>query len=511
MLLLQAYDNVRKRITEYISAAYVDITRHLDRTLNLYTRRSGLRSYKPTKNWGRPDYPFWRRVYFGRVEGLQISGLFVRPIVNKIAAWVLGRSPDFMSTSKRVQTELSKWWDKNHADIIAAYAVSLLEGDCFFVINADLTITIVPAEAVNPIVDSSNYSLRIGWKIVQVFPHPDNSAQKMTVTDEYYIDRRIHTEEFSDGRKRVNIYPNLIGMIPVIHIANFPMAGEEFGHPEVEALIEIFLRYGQTLDAAIEGNILQGRPTPVLAFNSVTDLNAFWRRYGRKETTRSSDGTVQEIETLSVDMSDLLTISNADFNYRSPGPFAEDTERLLGLMFYLILEHIELPEFVLGNAIEGSKASAETQMPIFEVFIRMRQKTCAKWILPTLEIVNRYISLMKPGVPVTEIMLRWAKISQNGRLTLETVTWAFENNLLDEKLALLLLPADIENPDEVLKLAKKEAEIRKEQQMKDLENTMKIQSENAPKPAGGGSRASEMDPDLAEQIREIFNELLERI
>lgn len=483
------------RITEFL----YDVSRNVERRLHTIVRRSIIRSTAPTFSWSRPNYTYWDNIYYCREPGFEVSGLFVKPIVSKIAAWVLGRQPIFICKNKNSQKYLADWWDLHHQEFLEAYREAVKQGDSFAVINSDLSVTLLPAAVVDPIVDPDNYSIRIGWRITQVFSDPNNSANKMTVVDEYYIDRRTVTTTFSDGRSRNEFYTNLIGIIPVIHIANSRKAGEEFGHPEAEALLDLLLRYGQTLEAAIEGNILQGRPTPVLKFKTIQDLNAFWRRYGSKETLTRPDGTVKEVETLTIDMSDLLTVSAADFSYESPGTFAEDTERLLGLMFYLILEHIELPEFVLGNAIEGSKASAETQMPIFEIFIRMRQKDCAPWIRQVSNVVQAYNVILKPGTEKEEATLQWPKLSQNGRLVKESVEWAFDKNLIDDRTSLMLLPLDIEKPDDVLIQAKKDSRKRKKENLKDMEDQAKIQA-SAQKEQDG-----DMDSSLTRELEDIVN------
>jgi hypothetical protein len=418
----------------------------------------------------------------------------------------LGRQPSFQYKSKKTQSEVERWWDLHHVEISRSFTEAIKVGDSFFVINSDMSITVVPADVVDPIVDPEDYGKKIGIRIRQVFVDPNTPSNKMTVTDEYYEDRRVHIKEFSDGRVIKQSFTNLIGIIPVVHIANLPSSGEEFGHPEAEALLSLFYKYGETLEASIEGNILQGRPTPVIAFKTIQNLNAFWKRYGKRENIRKADGTVVEHDVLELDMTDVLTISDADFKYESPGSFAEDTERLLGLMFYLTLENVEIPEFVLGNAIEGSKASAETQMPVFEVTIKMRQRSCSPWILNTCRIVQGYLSLMMSGIILDAPTLQWPKISQNGRLTKETVEWAYDKALLDDKTSLLLLPLDIDRPDEVLKQAKREAEDRKEESLAEQEEVMKMQARNSPQssnPNSNSNQSREMDPSLEKEIAEL--------
>src|SRR4249919_2375778 len=121
--------NLGNRILEL----WEDVSRAVERTYSVYVRR--VRPYKnsPTYSWGRSDYDYWRRAYYCKVQGLELSGLFIRPIVNKIAAWVLGRPPSFQLGNKNSQKELETWWDEHHADIVKAYKTALKVGDCFFV------------------------------------------------------------------------------------------------------------------------------------------------------------------------------------------------------------------------------------------------------------------------------------------------------------------------------------------------------------------------------------------
>lgn len=464
-----------ERILEF----FQDVSRDIGRNLSIITRRSKSLWRAPTYSWGRSDYAYWDRAYYCRIAGLEVAGLFIKPIVQKIPAWVLGRLPKFVLTSSRAQERLENWFSSHHEDLLRVFEGSLKHGDAFFVINSDLSVSLVPPDSVDPIVDENDYSKRIGWRIRQVFPNPDDGALKQIITDEYYIDRRVHTVEFPNKKITKKVYPNVIGMIPVVHVANHPGEGEQFGHPEAEALIDLLHRYGQVLEASVEGNILQGRPTPVIAFNTVQDLNAFWRRYGSKNQTTLPDGTVKVSESIALDLSDILTVSGAQFDYKSPGSFATDVEKILGLLFYLIIEHLEIPEFVFGNAIEGSKASAETQMPVFEVFITARQKACTPWITATAKIVQAYqgiINVVKQEDP----LMQWEKLTQNGRLVLDTVNWAFSEGLLDEETALILLPLDIADPKGVLKQAKKDKERRQAESLANAEATMQMQNANTP-------------------------------
>jgi hypothetical protein len=195
----------------------------------------------------------------------------------------------------------------------------------------------------------------------------------------------------------------------------------------------------------------------VLTFDTVADLEKFDDENATIETQELPDGTSQRVKTYAVDLSQLLVASGATFEYKAPGRFTDDTAQLLEILFYLILEHSELPEFVFGNAISSSKASAETQLPIFLRFVEARRGEMARWLTEIAEIALGYLALMTPGVTLATPILQWEPLDQqDGTLTLETLKWAYLEGLIDDLTALQLMPVEIEDAEAVLAQAKKE-------------------------------------------------------
>lgn len=447
------------RITEYLTTQ----ADTLSSRVRIVTRRFRSTFRTPSHDWGRSDYSFWRKAYYCQSRGLEISGLFIKPLVNKIAGWTLGRAPIWKTGNAAGDAALQDWMAAHHAELVDALRGSLKQGDQFIIVNSDLSLAMPPPETVDPLVAEDDYSRIIGWRVTQVFAHPQTNA-RMVVTDEYYADRRVQRVEINSSLRRETVYPNLLGRVPVVLVANQTQDGETFGHAEAEALLEVLQRYGEIFEAAIEGNITQGRPTPVASFATQADLDKFWELYGENETQTLPDGATETTPRLDVDLSQLLTLTGATFEYKAPGSFTQDTERLLGLMFYLILEHTELPEFVFGNAISSSKASTETQMPVFERFIELRRAQAARWLNETAEIVLGYLSLTTPGITAATPTLQWPVLAQDKRLTLDTLVWALREGLLDDETALSLSPLDVQDAPDLVRRARRQQTQRAEMQ-----------------------------------------------
>lgn len=472
--------NQVQRITGRIREFFSTASNELITRVRSYTRRWRSSFRQPTNDWGRPDYLFWRRAYYGRAAGLEVSGLLIKPIVSKLAAWTLGRAPRWKLDSETSQQALADWWTDEHPQILKAWRGALKQGDQPLVVNSDLTITLLPPDCVDPIVADDDYANVIGWRVTQVLSHPE-TTQRMTVIDEYYPERRIHRIEIDGRITQEIVYPNLIGRIPLVMISNQPDSGETFGHAEAEGLLPMLHRYGEVFDAAIEGNILQGRPTPVLTFETVQDLEKFDDENAEIETQQLPNGTSQRVKTYAVDLSQLLVASGATFDYKSPGNFTADTAQLLELMFYLYGQHSEIPEFILGMAVASSKASTESQMPAFIEFIKMRRGDMVAWLVQLAEIALGYLALITPGVTMQTPALQWEPLDQeDGTLTLETLKWALLEGLIDELTAIKLMPVEVDDPEAVLALAKVERAEREAQAMQRMESEARIAAANAP-------------------------------
>ena len=453
------------RIAEFFTTSaantFGDLTTSITTRVRSHVRRRRSSYSLPANDWSRSDYDYWARAYYARVKGLELSGLLIKPIVSKLAAWTLGRAPKWKVEGKTNQTALDEWWAAHHPEILRAWRSALKQADSWLVVNSDLSVTLLSPACVDPIVAETDYSQITGWRVTLVLAHPETTA-RMTVIDEYYPDRRLHRIEINGVTREQTTYPNLLGRLPIVHIANQVDSGEVFGHAEAEGLLPLLHKYGEVFEAAIEGNVVQGRPTPVVTFETIEDLDKFDEENATIETQTLPNGATERVKSYDLDLSQLLVASGATFKYEAPGSFTGDTAQLLEIMFYLILEHSELPEFIFGNAIASSKASAETQLPVFVEFIKARRGEMVAWLTEVAEIALAYLSLTTPRVSAQTPSLQWEALDQeDGTLTLETIKWAFGEGLLDEKTALQLMPVEIEDPEAALAKAKQEREQRR--------------------------------------------------
>jgi 2'-5' RNA ligase len=416
------------------------------------------RHYVATFDVGQCDYEWWDKARRGRVPGFEIAGLFLKPIASKKAAWVLGELPQIRFEDKKTTELVNEWFAENHANILLAFEEAAALGDYYIVVNSDETITIVTPNVVEPIVDENNFSVQIGWRIVQSFSHPQKPWIVQTITDEYYRDKRVLTITGANGPKgEPKVFKNLTGLFPVIHVANNKRGGEMFGHPEAEALVQVLHNYGEVFDAAVEGNLRQGRPTPVFeTLGEQANLDAFLAAFGEEEERLLPDGTREPVTIVRFSSDQVVYLGeNGTFKYASPGQFTGDTMNILQVIFYLIIQYTEQPELLWGNAIQGNQASGEnTQLPTFSKWAEKEQGRAEGWII---QLAIYYVALRslydrKAKLKADEKpKVKWMPLTnQDGKLTLEAIKIALTFGKWKPEWVVPYMPLDIDNPEEII-------------------------------------------------------------
>ncbi len=450
--------NLKQKIGELIGGAGIGSRRLHLRQIN---------GYAPTRDFSTADYRYWDRARRAKARGLEISGLLLKPLGSKVAAWVLGDPPEWNRAGDGAQSRarrasplrddvsigaLNDWWADHHAEILRGYEEALNLGDCYLVINADLSVTVLPPQVVEPMLDAEGAVA--GWRITEsaeyrVMSHErkdstqsreDAKAQSfgtMTVVDEYTAAGRVRRVMRGGVVIQTERFANLIGRAPVIHIANKVGADEFYGRPEGDALIPALQRYGDVIDAAIKGNVRQGRPTPVIEkLGTAEQVRKFWEKFGRRETHTLPDGSTEAVDVIDFDPDQLLTLGGeAQFKYAAPGSFSGDTQTILNLLFYLVVQHSEIPEAVWGASIPSSRASAETQMQPFVKWIEKKRGLALEWLIEVARVALAYLALIDRRIdPAMPIEIGWRALSEaDGRLTLDTVEWAHGAGIIDDE------------------------------------------------------------------------------
>lgn len=435
----------------------------------------------PSLDLARPDYSFFDRAGRGNVKGLELSGLLLKPLASRITEWVAGRPPTWiMDDNEGDQKFLNDWWEANHTDVLRCVEESVRLGSSYMVVNPDLSTTIIPPNIVLPLQDDRDLSVFNGWKVVETYQRIDTAGMgamssmldSMQKVYEYTASARFITNVRNGVPGRRHRFANPLGYPTIIHVPNIRSSDEMFGRPDAEPIIQALFQYNEALSAAIRGNIRQGRPTPVVEnIPDAATMKLFWDTYGRLETVKYPDGTSRQRYVVDWDPNQLLTlVGTSSFKYASPMSSSADTLNLLEILFYLILQHTQIPEFVWGNALAGSRASSESQLEPFVKWVEKRRGRLEKYLIEIARVVlgiKRFKQLDSDFE--SRPQLRWPSLTTaDGRLTLDTLMWADARGLMGEIDVLERLPVQVRDPEQMLERGRTDKK-RRDKEAADLQ------------------------------------------
>lgn len=379
------------------------------------------------------DYEWYDNLRRGKLETYKLGALFAKPIVEHITSWALGGGFRANTESESTNEALADMVDKNLYGIITFVKEAMSLGDAYLVINADGTLSAVPASQVEVETDPLDYRRVVAYTIT-------TSLETATITDRYSLDAgRVVTI------KRVNMpdatfpYPLVAGRLPVVHLPYGASTNEVFGHPFYEALVPLFAEYDDVLMNSLLGVKTMSNPIPAL--EDVEDPAAELKALATStETYRDSAGNTQTGAVIDIDALRIVA-TTGKFNYKGPAAFTADSWQMLKALFLLMLQHSNVPEWVWGGAIASSKASVDAQMPAWSKFIEMQRMMLEVTIRELLEIWLATISLYTPGVQWNlEIEIEWPEVAPADQaMHLAYVARAGDKGLITEECELELL------------------------------------------------------------------------
>lgn len=444
------------------------------------------RSYVKTVDETIPDYEFYDRLRRCKAKGYTLGGLFAKRIERVIAAWVLGggltvtlregagqtlpkRRADYTNglMAEFVQSLLDAGIDsKTAADdddrtsslLLSTYKAVLGLGDQYVIINADGSLSVASPDTVTAKRDPLNYR-----RVLSVIL--ETRTDGYVITDEYRADGRTVTIKKGAQLVSAQSYQNLLGVIPVVHIAHDRSGNETYGHPIHEELLPLYDQYDDLIYKQLDGAKLLGNP--LLTFAGMEDINAVINANDTAEddTYYDKDGNVTNRKQLSIDSNAVLLIGkggSASFT-SPPVGFTADTKTALKSLFLLLLDHTGIPEFVWGGEMGSARASSDTQMSQFVKDIEGWRLDAGGWIIRLCKLWLMTKSLTDPKLLVGPLALEWPPLVQEDKeIRLKQVEAGRKEGLLTDETALALLDL-VDDPATEVAAARKETQERQEQ------------------------------------------------
>ncbi|MBZ0291417.1 MAG: hypothetical protein K8L99_02510 [Anaerolineae bacterium] len=342
---------------------------------------NNLRASVDTK---KPDYAWWDQFRRGEKKGFRLSGLLAKPAAEIMASWVLGDGIDIrLQTADEYTDTLLNRWSRRILSLLIQVIVDLYGlGDQYVIVNPDGSLSVPSPETVD-----AKYSTLDHRRLEKVTIL--NKLDKAELVDEYRLDgRTIRVKNTSKepldtpygivgaGQEISWEFENLIGRIPVVHFANERSANETHGRPMYEALYEWFSWYDDLLQKALVG--AKRLSNPILAFVGLDDPAATKRanESPEEETYADEDGTERTRDRTEVDEDTPVMYAGKGGDAKFIGPgigFTTDIRNMLKVLYLLFMEHLHLPDVVMGFEMSAARASAVEQIKTFFAHITFRR------------------------------------------------------------------------------------------------------------------------------------------
>lgn len=450
-----------------------------DAQMTLFRSRSWVKTIDETI----PDYEFYDRLRRCKAKGYTLGGLFAKRIERVIASWVLGggvtvelaepveASGDYTNGQLAEfvqglldagidQEEATDDDDRNSSLLTGVYKDALGLGDQYVILNADASLSIASPDTVTVKRDPLNYRRVLSVTV-------ETRTGGYVITDEYRADGRTVTVRRGNQLLSATQYQNLLGVIPVVHVAHDRSGNETHGHPIHEELLPLYDQYDDLIYKQLDGAKLLGNP--LLTFAGMEDINAVINANDTAEddTYYDKDGNVANRKQLNIDSNAVLLIGkggSASFT-SPPVGFTADTKTALKSLFLLLLDHTGIPEFVWGGEMGSARASSDTQMSQFVKDIEGWRLDAGGWIIRLCKLWLMTKALTDPQITVGRLALEWPPLVQEDKeIRLKQVETGRKESLLTDETALSLLDL-VDDPAAEVAAAQGEAQARQEKAM----------------------------------------------
>ncbi len=259
-------------------------------------------------------------------------------------------------------------------------------------------------------------------------------------------------------------FANLIGRIPVVHLAYERGGNETHGHPVHEELLPLYDQYDDLIFKQLDGAKLLGNP--LLAFVGMEDINAVVNANepAEADTYDDKDGNTATRQQLNIDQNAILLVGKGgDAKFVAPPVgFTADTKEALKSLFLLLLDHTGIPEFVWGGEMGQARASSNDQLTEWVHEVEGCQTAAAGWIVELCDIWLLVGALSDPRLVVDSLAAEWAPLIEEDEATKQgRLQFAKDNVLITDQTALEQLHL-VKDAQREIEKARAEADERRE-------------------------------------------------
>jgi len=440
--------SILERIDEFFAGNQEPVEEIIGRTVHGDAQVSLMKSRTRVKTVDQtiPDYEYYDRLRRGKSRGYALGSLFAKRIENIYASWVMGDGV-FVKLQEAGDEESENdprvYTDAQLADFLNLELSTLIQltrdkfglGDQYVVVNVDGSLSVPSPDTVEVKRNELDYRDVIAVEIT-------TKTDKVTIIDRYTDAERIITVTDNNNKEEVFAFSNLLGKIPVVHLAFGMSANETSGHSVHEQLVPLYDQYDEVIFKQLDGVKLLG--APMLAVEGLDDLTAVINLNEPETTTqyKDKDGNIVDRQELNIDENAVLLIGKGGHALfvAPPVGFTADTQQALKTLFYLMLEHVGIPEWIWGTQVSSGRSSTDTQQGQWVKDVQAMRRADEPWIREVCELWVVAQKLVDPKIVIDDMVVSWPELLPvEDAMLLEQLRFTLENNILTKQATLELL------------------------------------------------------------------------
>ena len=483
-------------------------------------------------DYSENNYDLFRSIYHNSVTNgaggeYLIAAALGKPIIDIAAGYVCGRgfkieldNPDKDTLVSEAEDDINSWLEDNQRVFFNLTKHGYRDGDSYVHVDEFARLTELDASGVTEIIDPISGNT-IGFDVSREVEMIDSADPLNPKTETYIYAKQYRSDSIRIFRYRkdrpesaeviwekvftvngaidiprdeegnsLGVDSNVImeRRLAVRAFHNEPEAEAVYGNSDYQNVLAVLQNYSGLIKEATRGAKYNAVPTPVIMGLQNAEKTKQETEYKDSEGKRISPAAASlDADTVAAyggtgstgkegiewGTDKVLYLSKgADAKFITGNGFMDDLGKLLEYYFYLFVQGSETPEYVLGTAVSSSKASTETQSPVFEKKIERKQMELAEFVSDIVEtLIERRAMMSDPLYQKVQQIAPKVRVSfppidaEDMGILFTTVQWVYENGLMTaEKVLELLLNDKIKDIPEELRNATDEAKKKAEAQ-----------------------------------------------
>jgi hypothetical protein len=324
-----------------------------------------------------------------------LASAFASPIINAPTGIMLTNPPSVETDNDpEFESTMQQYYIENQTEIMKAIADSQAEGDSYVYIKDTFDATPVPLrpENVEKVVDPNDYTNTIGFNVNSAINRGNGEDVEMiqyktlyrkiypykiviAYNSEKVVDRIVSVDGkdvnvpltneslYLEALATIDDYADLFDVrrfaeerpLPIVHMPFNLKAQRVYGESVFRNLYVYFLNYHRVMDGMLKN--IHFNSNSFMYIKGIDSPDSFKQNNGELQT----DGTYRLKFTPRT-----VLFGGSDFEVKHvEAPDVTQTSRdALTLLFYLIVQASEIPEFFFGARMNASDASVREQLPV---------------------------------------------------------------------------------------------------------------------------------------------------